>query len=346
MIEAIIAEAHLRKEYLTEEINTIYFGGGTPSVLSNFELNKILDELHKNYRINRNAEITLEANPDDLSQEKINELRQTPVNRLSIGVQSFFDEDLKFMNRTHSAEQAERCIKQSMDSGFENITADLIYGFIGLSQNKWERNIDTMINSGVPHISCYCMTIEPQTALHYKMSKGEPVKLNDEKQITQYEMLMDKLAAEGFMHYEISNFCKDGFISKHNSNYWKNETYSGFGPSAHSYNGNSRQWNVSNNNKYIMGIKSGNGFFEIEELSIQNKYNDYVLTSLRTMWGCDTSYIQKNFGNDFYRSINSSAKKYISEKKLEEKNNVLFLTRDGKMIADKIAEDLFVVKLN
>jgi len=248
-LKALLKESELRRNYLgNEKIQTIYFGGGTPSLLTKDEILFIIDELHKYHEIEPAAEITLEANPDDLSIEKIKELKQTPVNRLSIGIQSFFDEDLKFMNRTHNAEEAVSSVKASQDEGFENITIDLIYGTPTLTNENWEQNLSRALSLNVPHVSCYELTVEPNTALHSFIKKGKIGPLDEQKTAMQFEMVMNRMKAENFIHYEISNFCKEGFYSRHNSNYWSRKKYLGLGPSAHSYNGTSRQWNIANNN--------------------------------------------------------------------------------------------------
>ena len=348
-LKALVKEIKLRRDYFgrdhsqTEKIQTIYFGGGTPSLLTKDEIIVIIDELHKYHEIEPAAEITLEANPDDLSIEKINELKQTPVNRLSIGIQSFFDEDLKFMNRTHNAEEAIRSVKASQDEGFENITIDLIYGTPTLSNENWEQNLSRTFSLDVPHVSCYGLIVEPKTALHSFIKKGEIAPLDEQKTAEQFEIVMNRMKAENFIHYEICNFCKEGFYSQHNSSYWSQKKYLGLGPSAHSYNGTSRQWNVANNNAYIRSIGNDHSFFESEKLSRTMRYNEYVLTSLRTMWGCDRETIKTNFGEDYLNYFLNEVEKYINSGMINKTENKLTLSDKGKLYADKITTNLFLI---
>ena len=299
--------------------------------------------MHKYHKIEPAAEITLEANPDDLSIEKINELKQTPVNRLSIGIQSFFDEDLKFMNRTHNAEEAIRSVKASQDEGFENITIDLIYGTPTLSNENWEQNLSRTFSLNVPHVSCYGLIVEPKTALHSFIKNGKIAPLDEQKMAEQFEIVMNRMKAENFIHYEICNFCKEGFYSQHNSSYWSQKKYLGLGPSAHSYNGTSRQWNVANNNAYIRSIGNDHSFFESEKLSRTMRYNEYVLTSLRTMWGCDRETIKTNFGEDYLNYFLNEVEKYINSGMINKTENKLTLSDKGKLYADKITTNLFLI---
>ena len=348
-LKALVKEIKLRRDYFgrdhsqTEKIQTIYFGGGTPSLLTKDEIIVIIDELHKYHEIEPAAEITLEANPDDLSIEKINELKQTPVNRLSIGIQSFFDEDLKFMNRTHNAEEAIRSVKASQDEGFENITIDLIYGTPTLSNENWEQNLSRTFSLDVPHVSCYGLIVEPKTALHSFIKNGKIAPLDEQKMAEQFEIVMNRMKAENFIHYEICNFCKEGFYSQHNSSYWSQKKYLGLGPSAHSYNGTSRQWNVANNNAYIRSIGNDHSFFESEKLSRTMRYNEYVLTSLRTMWGCDRETIKTNFGEDYLNYFLNEVEKYINSGMINKTENKLTLSDKGKLYADKITTNLFLI---
>ncbi|MBI3502423.1 MAG: radical SAM family heme chaperone HemW [Bacteroidetes bacterium] len=347
-IDALKKEIELQKNYFgnsseTEktQLETIYFGGGTPSLLSKEELLELFSEFSRHFLIDKNSEITLEANPDDLTKEKLKELAQTPVNRLSIGIQSFSDEDLKFMNRIHTAAQATASVKNAQHEGFTNISIDLIYGTQTLTDKQWKKNIAQAFELDVPHISCYSLTVEPRTALDIYIRKGKIKKVKPEQSAKQFEILMNEMKKKKFVHYEISNFCKEGFYSKHNSNYWRGETYLGLGPSAHSYNGASRQWNKSSNAVYINSLKRNNIPYQIEILSHEQKYNEYVMTSLRTRWGTDLNYIEQNFGMKFIAHINKEAKKYVSEKMLTKESHFLFLTQKGKLFADKIAGDLF-----
>jgi oxygen-independent coproporphyrinogen-3 oxidase len=347
--EALKKEISLRKNYLpdtSQKIQTIYFGGGTPSLLSTDEWNIIFEELQSNFEIATDAEITLEANPDDLTKEKVRELSSTPINRLSIGIQSFFEEDLRWMNRAHTAQQAEASVKAVQDKGFENITIDLIYGVPTLSPEKWKTNLQKAFELRVPHISSYCLTIEPKTALA-DMVKKQKVKGVDELQgIAHFNIMLEEMRTHDFIQYEISNFCRDGFYSKHNSNYWKGEPYIGFGPSAHSFDGSSRQWNVANNAQYIRSLEENKLQFEREELTMDQRYNEYVMTSLRTMWGSNLEHIHGAFGSNYEKHFLEEAKPYLTSGDLIRIENSLFLTDKGKLLADAIASDLFITRSN
>ncbi len=338
-------EIELQKDYLGKEtISTIYFGGGTPSLLSEAELMSVFEMLHREFVIAPTAEITLEANPDDITKEKINELKHTPVNRLSMGIQSFFDEDLKLMNRANTSKEAETAVKLSQDKGFENITIDLIYGIPTLSNQNWKHNLNTTFDLDVKHISAYCLTVEPKTALAHQIKTGKISNVDEQQSSEHFEMMLEEMNTHGFTQYEISNFCKPGFHSKHNSSYWLKENYLGLGPSAHSFNGTSRQWNISNNPLYIQALLKGEMNFEKEELTSNQRYNEYVLTSLRTMWGSDLGYIEKVFGIPYLTHCMAEARPYLESKKLLLKENKLFLSDQGKLFADKIASDLFLTQ--
>lgn len=373
-LSALKKEITLQKNYFKNDVqtghvlslHTIYFGGGTPSLLSQKEILEIFDALNKYFSIDKNAEITLEANPDDLTKEKITELKNTPVNRLSIGIQSFYNDDLKLMNRAHNSIEAIESVKAAQDAGFENISIDLIYGTPTLTNEQWKKNLDIAFSLHVPHISSYCLTVEPKTALANFIKNGkvgqtsggglsQPVQwiMDDEKAAQQFEILIDQMEKDNFIHYEISNFSKDCFFAKHNSSYWKGEHYLGLGPSAHSYNGNSRQWNIANNNFYIKALDlrqaqvdlnpaSQMVWFEKEILTEKDKYNEYVLTSLRTMWGCDLNTVKNNFGDTFLNHLLKNAEPYILQKNLLRNENILILAKSGKFISDKIVRDLFV----
>ena len=342
---ALKKEIELQKDYLSNEtISTIYFGGGTPSLLSETELMSVFEMLHRVFVIAPTAEITLEANPDDITKEKINELKHTPVNRLSMGIQSFFDEDLKLMNRAHTSKEAETAVKLSQDKGFENITIDLIYGIPTLTNQNWKHNLNTTFDLEVKHISAYCLTVEPKTALAHQIKTGKISNVNEQQSSEHFEMMLEEMNKHAFTQYEISNFCKPGFHSKHNSSYWLKENYLGLGPSAHSFNGTSRQWNISNNPLYIQALLKGEMNFEKEELTSNQRYNEYVLTSLRTMWGSDLGYIEKVFGIPYLTHCMAEARPYLESKKLLLKENKLFLSDQGKLFADKIASDLFLTQ--
>ncbi len=341
-VSAICKEIILQKDYLQKEsISTVYFGGGTPSLLNNSDLQNIFGNLYSTFKIEEDAEITLEANPDDLKIDKIRELSDLPINRLSIGIQSFFDDDLQFLNRSHSSLQASEAIFNAHKQGLSNISIDLIYGIPTLTDEKWKENIKIAIDSGVQHISAYSLTVEANTAFDLFIKKGKIKAPEEEQTARQFEILMDTMNNQGFIHYEISNFCKEGFFSRHNSNYWKHQKYLGLGPSAHSFNLESRQWNVSNLQKYIQSINAGSIPFEKEILTASQKYNEYIMTGLRTIWGIDLNEVKLKFGEEnlFYLSKNSQ--KYINNKTIEIKNNALILTEKGKFLADGIASDLF-----
>lgn len=347
-LQALRKEIVLQKDYLGGDIiNTIYFGGGTPSLLSQTELMNIFDDLHQYYTISSDAEITLEANPDDLSITKIKEFKNTPVNRLSIGIQSFYDEDLKLMNRAHKSKEALRVVKDLQDNSFENITIDLIYGIPTLSHKNWATNLQTAFDLEVKHISAYCLTVEPKTALAHLVKEGKIKNVDDQNSAEQFEIMLHEMRKNNFEQYEISNFCKDSCYSKHNSNYWRKVPYLGIGPSAHSYNGTSRQWNVANNAIYIRSLEpqtdKEDTRFEKETLTTPQHYNEYILTTLRTMWGSDLKYMEENFGNNYLLHCLKEANTYFLSGDIKKENDTLFLTDKGKLIADKIASDLFVV---
>ena len=304
----------------------------------------IINAVKLNFNILPNAEITLEANPDDLTSEKIKELKESPINRLSIGIQSFYDEDLRFMNRAHSATEALNAVKLAQDNGFENITIDLIYGTPTLTHHKWRNNLQIAFALNIKHISAYCLTVEPKTMLAHQIKTGITKNVDEQQSAEQFEILVDAMHANDFVQYEISNFCKDGFYSKHNSNYWLKENYLGLGPSAHSYNGSSRQWNISNNALYIKSLENGELNFEKEELTKEQRYNEYILTSLRTIWGADLTIIEQQFGKEYLNHCLSEADKYIRSESILNEENKLFLTDKGKLFADKISSELFKIE--
>ena len=344
MVQAILQELVLRKAYIGGEIlDTIYFGGGTPSLLTQTDLGLIFDKINQLYNIDKKAEITLEANPDDLSKEKLQALKNTPINRLSIGVQSFFEADLQFMNRAHTANEAITCIQNAQAIGFNNLTIDLIYGSPTTSNEQWQQNIQTVLDFDVPHISCYCLTVEPNTALAHFVKKGKAAPVDEEKAAQQFEILMTTLRTAGYEHYEISNFSKPDLHARHNSNYWLGATYLGIGPAAHSFNGISRQWNVANNAKYMQAITNNQPAFEKEILSNTQQYNEYILTALRTKWGCNLQKIA-TWGSDFEKHFQKISLDYITAGYIQQKSNIFTLTDTGKLLADKIAMDLFVTQ--
>lgn len=344
MIDALIQEIELQKNYASNEmIETIYFGGGTPSLLQQEELFKLLNTIVKFHKIIPKPEITLEANPDDIYPSKLYQWKQAGINRLSIGVQSFFQEHLQWMNRAHSSLQSFNAITQSQDAGFNNISIDLIYGFPGFSDEQWQKNLDNAVKFDIKHISPYCLTVEEKTALHHFVKKGKVAAPSEDQGARQFEYMTNFLIQSGFEHYEISNFAKPGFYSKHNSNYWKGKKYIGIGPSAHSFNGNTRRWNIKNNAEYIRRVNSNLQWFEHEELNLNTRYNEYVMTSLRTHWGCDLDYIKEHFGIEYLDYLLKHSQSFLESGKLIRAENKLILSSQGKLLADKIASDLFSV---
>ncbi len=341
LLQALIKEIQLQKTYLDGEvIETIYFGGGTPSVLSADEINLLIGTVTGLHTVSSNAEITLEANPDDLSKAKIQALRQTDINRFSIGIQSFFDEDLLWMNRVHRGDEAEASIKRAQDIGFENITADLIYGYPLLNDKKWKHNLDRVFELGIPHISTYSMTVEPRTALASFIKNKKQPAMNDEQSAEQFILLMDAMQSHGFEHYEISNFCKPGHYSRHNSNYWKGVKYLGIGPSAHSYNGETRQWNIANNAKYMEALEKSTIPAETELLTEADRLNEYIMTSLRTIWGLNLDKLN-TIAEAASAQLNVAAQRYFENGWIQQTDNVIYLTQTGKLYADNIASELF-----
>lgn len=339
---ALFKEIELQKSYLRDEmLETIYFGGGTPSVLSADEVNQLFNAIHSTFLIADEAEITFEANPDDLTNTYLSSLKKTPVNRFSIGVQSFNEEDLKYLNRVHSADQAYHSIKYAQDAGFENISIDLIYGIPTLTEANWIKNLETFFELGLPHLSAYALTVEPKTDLEVLIRKQKMKAVEEDKILEHFQILLDQIRQNSFTHYEISNFCKEPFYALHNTNYWFRKSYLGFGPSAHSFNGNSRQWNISNTEKYIFSINSGEIPKKIEVLSTEEKYNEYVLTSLRTQWGTDSNYILKQFGIIYSNNFKRGIKKYLTNNQVFTEDHRYYLTDAGKLFADRISSDLF-----
>jgi len=345
MISAMLIEIENKKNYLKKnEIHTIYFGGGTPSFIESKKLNELLEKIKSLYKIIEDAEITIELNPDDITETKLKKLKSIGFNRLSIGVQSFFEEDLKFMNRSHSGKEAIDSIKLSQKSGFKNITIDLIYGLPNLSNTNWKKNLTKINSLGIKHFSAYALTVEPKTKLDYLIKSKKINAISDDKIVEQFKILQEKTSNMGFVQYEISNFCKNENYSKHNSSYWKRKNYIGIGPSAHSFNGNQRQWNIKSNSKYIEKIKKKEKYFEIENISKIEKYNEYILTSLRTIWGVNHDYIKSNFDEKINLNFKNSVKKWLDTKNVINKNGHYNLTNKGMIIADSISSDLFFVQ--
>jgi oxygen-independent coproporphyrinogen-3 oxidase len=325
-----------------EIIDTIYFGGGTPSLLAADEIKSLLASVKNHYQINDTAEITLEANPDDISKEKLTEWKNAGINRLSIGVQSFKEKDLEWMNRAHNNKQALECLLLAKETGFNNLSADLIYGTPGLTDEEWKQNVEQLINLDIPHIACYALTVEPNTALKKMIDLKKKKDVNTDEQANQFLLLMKWMKHAGYEHYEISNFAKPGFRSRHNSSYWQGKTYIGIGPSAHSYNGAVRKWNVANNALYIQSIQKNIIPFEEEKLTDVQRLNEYIMTSLRTIEGVDLKLVESNFSIKHRKRIESTANDYIKRKLIIIKNENFVLTEKGKLFADGIAADLFV----
>jgi oxygen-independent coproporphyrinogen-3 oxidase len=341
MVNAICKEAALRNDYVQDDIATIYFGGGTPSLLTIEDLQFTIDKLYSLFKIKTDAEVTLEANPDDITEDKLSQWKEAGINRLSMGVQSFFDDDLQWMNRAHNAEQALKSILLAKEFGFNNITIDLIYGAPTLSDENWLSNIEKALQLNIPHLSCYALTVEPNTALQKMIVQHKKENVDAEKQSRQFEMLMEKLMAAGYEHYEISNFARPGFRSKHNSSYWQGKPYLGLGPSAHSYNKTSRQWNIANNALYIKSINENAVPFEKEELSSTQKINEYIMTSLRTIEGASLQHIKNISCEKTAAEILYDAEKYFQKDWMKNENEFLILTQRGKLFADGIAAELF-----
>ncbi len=340
MINALIKELSLSSSK-EEIINTVYFGGGTPSLLTVIELKKLLDAAHQYFDIAKDAEITLEANPDDITAIKLAEWKSAGINRFSIGIQSFHQPDLEWMNRAHNAKQALHCIDLVKSAGFQNYSVDLIYGTPTLSDDNWKRNVQTIVELGVPHISCYALTVESNTALQKMITLMKKENVDPEKQASQFLLLTGWLRDAGYEHYEISNFAKPGYRSKHNSSYWQRKTYIGIGPSAHSFDGNARRWNVSNNAIYIQSLQKNIISYEEEKLSDVQKLNEYIMTSLRTIEGIDLAFVEKTFGEEKKIKLQAASIKYIQNHKLQTTNHKLLLTNGGKLFADGITADLF-----
>ncbi len=345
MIEAIVLESRQRSDYLVgDEVETIYFGGGSPSLLDKEEIEQILAALTEQFQVNGLAEITLEANPDDLDPEKLQMLKEAGVNRLSIGVQSFREEDLRLMNRAHNSEQAHSCLENAKLAGFENITMDLIYGIPGLCNQDWRDNLERFFAFDIPHLSAYALTVEPKTALAHFIKTGSYAAPDEVQTAEQFEILSALCTERGYEHYEISNLALPGWRSSHNGNYWKGVKYLGLGPSAHSFDGrNLRRWNVANNAKYVKALRSGENYFESERLSTEDRINEYLMTGLRTEAGCDLDWIEGEFGLQLRQQLIKAASPYLETGKLMVKKNALKLSLQGKLVSDRIISDLFIV---
>lgn len=342
MTDAICTEIKLKRDRIQTQVGSIYFGGGTPSVLSHASFQKIFDTLTECFSIAADAEITIEANPDDLNAQKIAELRQLPINRFSIGIQSFFNDDLVWMNRAHNADEAETCIKRSQDAGFENLSIDLIYGYPLLTDEKWLSNIQKTIDLQTPHVSAYSLTVEDRTALASAIQKGKQIGMNDEQSVSQFLTLTSQLGKAGFEHYEISNYSLPGKYAVHNTNYWKGIPYLGIGPSAHGFDGQNRYLNIAHNAQYLEKLSMHKLAETVEELSINDRFNEYIMTSLRTMWGTDLKKIAFDFGKDYAVQVQKDSKPFLSSGQLILDEEILYLSNEGKLFADGIASSLFI----
>jgi len=345
-LQALLKETGDRKDYLQgENIETIYFGGGSPSLLAPAEIEYILSAINNNYSISPNAEITLEANPDDINLENAMAWRKLGINRLSIGIQSFYDEDLRWMNRAHDADQSVRSIDAVFNAGFSNLTIDLIYGMPTLTDEKWQANVQRATEYGIPHISCYALTVEAKTVLEKKIRTGMTSDVNTDDQARQFLLLIDWLEEEGYEHYEISNFAKPGMRSRHNTSYWQQKKYLGLGPSAHSFDGMSRQWNISNNSLYVSSIKDSLPAFEFEQLQPIHRLNEYIMTSLRTSEGLNLDFVSTQFGSNAMNQLQENSCRHEENGSIIHEENMIKLTRKGRLLADGIAADLFFESL-
>jgi len=345
LFEAINKEIELQKDYLdNDEVDTIYFGGGTPSILPPEQILSFIDKVKKNHPVNNDIEITLEANPDDLSSDYLKELKINGINRISIGIQSFFDNELKILNRRHTATQSADSVKHSIEAGFRNVSIDLMYGIPGSDYKLWKKTIEKAIELPVQHISAYHLTIEPGTVFASYLKKGKIKLMEEEKSVEQFRELISTLEANGFTHYEISNFCREGYFSQHNTNYWKQKKYIGIGPSAHSFDGSTRQWNISDNKKYIDSLAKNKIPCRMERLDEKTRYNEYILTSLRTMWGADLKYIEEAFSKEARDYCVSLSNRFIDYGMLEKREENLVLTQQGKFISDNIISELLMIE--
>ncbi len=343
MVLAIVREIETRKDYLAgEKIETIYFGGGTPSLLNSEQLKLLLSTIRENFQVDENAEITLESNPDDLTADVLKMLRSAGVNRLSIGIQSFREKDLVLMNRAHNANQALQCVSDAKSAGFDNITIDLIYGLPDLTIEDWAENMKIAFELDVYHLSCYSLTVEPRTALAAMIKQNKIKDIDEGAAALHFEMLMKAADENGFEHYEISNFARHGKYSRHNTSYWQRKKYLGVGPSAHSYNGESRQWNISNNPVYIRSLAENKIPAEIEELSLKDKFNEYILTSLRTKWGIDLNFVSGEYGEELTSELKQKFKIQTAAGFIEQNGNIFALSNSGRYFADRISSELFI----
>lgn len=343
-LDALLKEIALRKDYIErEKVETLYFGGGTPSLLTGEQLARIMQAVFESFNISPAAEITFEANPDDINESRLITWKQNGITRLSVGIQSFFKEDLAWMNRAHNEIQALECIRLARDEGYDNISIDLIYGTPTLSDERWMHNMQTAFSLNVPHLSCYALTVEPGTALDAMTRMKKVLPVNNEDQARQFLLMTDFFASNGYEHYEISNFSLPGMRSRHNSSYWSGAKYIGLGPSAHSFNGTSRQWNVANNPLYIKSLENNQVPFEQEVLTESQRFNEYIMTSLRTIEGTDIELAKQKFGKASTDDLVKSSTKFIEKGWMMNVSDRLVLTKEGKLFADGIAAELFEV---
>lgn len=343
MINSLIRELQIRKNELQNTpIETIYFGGGTPSVLSVDEIQLLMNAVYDTYPVIENPEVTLEANPDDLTEEKIRAFSMSPINRLSIGVQSFFEKDLTLMNRAHNSQEAKNCLSIATQY-FKNISVDLIYGIPNCTNQEWLENIRMALSFGISHISSYALTVEPKTALESLIKKGKIEMTSDQVAQEQFHLLTDELEKHHFVHYELSNFGKENYFSKNNTAYWLGKSYLGFGPSAHSFDGKKRSWNIRNNITYIKSLQADQLPIEREVLTKTDQYNEYIMTGLRTIWGVSLQQIEQNFGKNYRTYLQNQCKKYIQQDLLYFEDKILKTTKKGKFLVDGIASDLFML---
>ena len=344
MIKAINKEIYQKAILNNDKVSTIYFGGGTPSILDVEEINLIIENIYKNFNVGKNIEITIEANPDDLSKHKLNDLSKTKINRMSIGVQSFIDKELKIMNRVHDSKKAIKSIEMAKKY-FNNISVDLLYGVPDSSIKSWNYNLDTISSFNINHISAYALTVEPKTALESFINKSILSMPDEELVYSQYKLINEKLSSKNFINYEVCSFAQKDFFSKNNSAYWLRKKYIGIGPSAHSFDGESRSWNISNNKKYIDQIRDGDNYYKKENLTKVDQYNEYIMTGLRTIWGVSVKHIESNFDVRFKNYFLKKIKSHIAKKNVYKEDDLYLTTQSGRFLADGIASDLFLVNL-
>ena len=344
MIKAINKEIYQKAILNNDKVSTIYFGGGTPSILDVEEINLIIENIYKNFNVGKNIEITIEANPDDLSKHKLNDLSKTKINRISIGVQSFIDKELKIMNRVHDSKKAIKSIEMAKKY-FNNISVDLLYGVPDSSIKSWNYNLDTISSFNINHISAYALTVEPKTALESFINKSILSMPDEDLVYSQYQLINEKLSSKNFINYEVCSFAQKDFFSKNNSAYWLRKKYIGIGPSAHSFDGESRSWNISNNKKYIDQIRDGDNYYKKENLTKVDQYNEYIMTGLRTIWGVSVKHIESNFNVRFKNYFLKKIKSHIAKKNVYKEDDLYLTTQSGRFLADGIASDLFLVNL-